>query len=158
MSNQNESKAYFDAESLKRFVEAEGKEVKVVVCYLWQNNISKNETVELIDNIEFWFTDRTKLTISTNKDNSGLEVIDYDYEKDKAEMEAEFEGKIKIFGVNASSTKMWSDVIGKKLTSVQLTKENDNYLSDSILINFEEERRTVSLSPLDGLIIDYYED
>ena len=61
-------------------------------------------------------------------------------------------------GVVASATKMWKDVIGLKLESVQLTKSDTNYLSDQVVFNFGEERRIVSVSPLDGLIIDFHEE
>jgi hypothetical protein len=87
-----------------------------------------------------------------------MEAIIYDYKAAKQEVEKEHGDKIKVIGVNASTTKMWTDVIGKKLVSVQLTKQDGNYLSDSVVFNFGEERRIVSISPLDGLIIDFYEE
>ena len=155
---QPEHKTYFSPLALKSFVAAEGKEIKSVICYLWHNAINKNEIVELIDNIEFAFNDNSRLNVSNNADNTGLDVIDFNFEGEKKEIEIEYGGKIKLFAVNASPTKMWEDVIGKKLIAVQLTKENDNYLCDSILLNFGEERRIVSASPLDGLVIDFYEE
>ena len=36
--------------------------------------------------------------------------------------------------------------------------EGDYYLSDSVMLDFGEERRTVSISPVDGIIIDFYEE
>lgn len=156
--SEKEPKAYFDNVSLKKFVEAEGKTVKFVVCYLWQNSVNKNDVVELIDHIELRFTDKTRLTITSSNDNTGLEAIDFDYEAEKQEMEKEFGDKIRIIGVDASSTKMWQEVIGKPLTAVQLTKENGLYLSDSVLLDFGTEKRTVTVSPLDGLIIDFWEE
>jgi hypothetical protein len=153
-----EEKAFFDDNSLKLIIAAEGKELKLVICYLWHNEVNKNDVVELIDNIELVFADQSKLLVGSNSDSTGLDVGNFDYESEKTELEKEFEGKIKIFRLNASTTKMWSAVIGKKLESVQLTKEGDKYLSDSIMLNFGEEKRTISISPLDGLIIDYYEE
>jgi hypothetical protein len=157
MEKQGE-KGYFDADSLKKLIAAEGKEVKAIICYLWQNSINKNDVVELIDNFEILFTDGYKLTLGSNRENNGLEAVDFDYEAEKKAVEEEFEGKIKLYGVNASNTKMWKDVIGSKLLSVKLTKEENNYLSDSVMLDFGAERRTVSISPLDGLIIDFYEE
>jgi len=156
--NQQEQKVYFTTETLKNFVAVEGKVVRTVFCYLWHNAINKNDIVELIDSIEFAFADNTRLTIGTNNENTGLEAIDFNFEAEKRELEKEYQGKIKLFAINASPTKMWTDVIGKKLEAIQLTKEGDNYLSDSVLLNFGEEKRTVSVSPLDGLIIDFFEE
>lgn len=153
------NKAYFTSDSLKKLIAAEGKELKGVICFLWQNSISKNDVVELIDHIQFVFTDGYRLTLGSNDANTGLEAVDYDFESEKTEIEKEFSGKIKLFAINASPTKMWKDVTGLKLNSVQITKESEgNYLSDSVLFNFGEERRIVSISPLDGLIIDFYEE
>jgi hypothetical protein len=157
MEKQGE-KSYFDAGSLKKMIAAEGKEVKAIICYLWLNSINENDVVQLIDNFEIVFNDGYKLTLGSNPDNSGLEAIDFDYEAEKKAMEDEFNGKIKIVGVNASATKMWKDVIGLKLQSVKLTKEENNYLSDSVMLDFGAERRTIAISPLDGLIIDFFEE
>ena len=157
MSDQQE-KAYFDAESLKKLIAAEGKTVKAINCYLWQNSINKNDVVELIDVFEIVFTDGYKLSLCSNGENSGMDAIDYNYEAERKEIEKEHEGKIKVYGVTASGTKMWTDVIGLKLQSFQLTKEDKNYLSDSVVFNFGEEKRVVSISPLDGLIIDFHEE
>lgn len=156
--NDQEEKTYFDPGSLKKLIASENKEVKAVLCYLWQNSINKNDVVELIDVFEILFTDNYRLSVTSNPEGNGLEAIDYDYTTAKKEIEKEHEGKIKVVGVNASSTKMWTDVIGKKLSSVQLTKQDGNYLNDAVVFNFGEERRIVSISPIDGLIIDFYEE
>lgn len=158
MSEQQE-KAYFTADSLKKLVAAEGKQLKGVICFLWQNSINKSDVVELIDHVQLVFTDGYKLTIGSNADNNGLEAVDYNFESEKAELAKEFGDKIKLFAINATPTKMWKDVEGLKLQSVQITKEGQrNYLSDSVMFNFGTERRIISISPLDGLIIDFYED
>lgn len=158
MSEENTGKAFFDNESLKRLIAAEGKTVKKVICYFWQNAINSKDVVELIDNVEFVFEDGWKLTFSSNEDNSGLLAVEFDYEAEKRELKEAFADKIRIIPVDASSTKMWKDVIGSKLNSVQLTKDDDKYLSDSVLLDFGPERRTVSVSPLDGLIVDFWEE
>jgi hypothetical protein len=85
-------------------------------------------------------------------------VIDFNYKETAKAIENEFEEKIKIFSLDASGTKMWKDVIGKKLVAVQITKENNYYLADSAMLNFGTEKRVVSVSPMDGLLIDYYEE
>ena len=156
--SEQQDKIFFDNDSLKRLIDAEGKTVAAVLCYLWQNSINKSEVVELIDHIEFLFADKSRLTLSSNEENTGLVAQEFDFDKVKKEVEAEFDGKIKIIGVNASPTKMWTDVINKKLISVQMTKQGDYYLSDSVMIDFGDEKRTISISPVDGLIIDFWEE
>lgn len=153
-----DSNVYFNDEALARFVAAQGKTVEKVICHLWQNTIDKNASVELIDNVELYFTDKQKLTISCNENGNGLDAIQFDYGATVKELEKEFEGKIKLFSVNASATKMWEAVIGLTLETVRISKEGDYHKADSILLLFGEEQRIISISPLDGLIIDYYEE
>jgi hypothetical protein len=53
---------------------------------------------------------------------------------------------------------MWEDVIGLTLESVRIIKEGDYHKAGSLLLVFGKEKRIVSVNPLDGLIIDYYEE
>lgn len=149
---------YFSDEALARFVSAQGKVVEKIVCHLWQNTVDKNGSVELIDNLELHFTDKQKLTIACNENGDGLDAINFNYKAAATELEKEFDGKIKLFAVNASSTKMWEDVIGLTLEGVRIIKEGDYHKAGSALLVFGKEKRIVSVNPLDGLIIDYYEE
>lgn len=155
---EEKSHHYFTSEALVKFKSAEGKIVKKVICHLWQNAANPHETVELIDNLELNFGDGSKITIACNENGEGLDVIDFNYKESAAALENEFENKIKIFAVNASGTAMWKDIIDKELKAVQISKDGDFYISDSILLNFGTEKRIVSVSPMDGLLIDYYEE
>lgn len=148
---------YFTNEALARFVAAQGRTVESVICHLWQNKIDKNSTIEIIDNVELHFKDKQKLTIACDQDGKGLDAIDFDYESTARQLKDEFADKIKLFAVNASGTKMWADVVGKVLEGVRLTKDGENYKSDSIMLDFGDEKREITVSPVDGLIIDYYE-
>lgn len=148
---------YFTPEDLHRFKAAEGKILTKVKCYLWQNQSNKDDIVELIDRVELVLNENEKLDLGCNKEGDGLENLTEDIRKTAEEVKQEFGGKIKIFVVDASSTSMWKEVIGKKLTAVQLSKEGEYYKADSAVLNFEGEMRIISIHPLDGLIIDYYE-
>ena len=53
--NEQQEKAYFDAESLKKLIAAEGRTVKAIHCYWWQNAINKSDVVELRDVVEIVF-------------------------------------------------------------------------------------------------------
>jgi hypothetical protein len=84
--------------------------------------------------------------------------INFDYKKTAKDLHKEFEGKIKLFSVNASATEMWVDVIGKTLENVKIVKEGEYHKAGSVLLELEKEKRIISISPLDGLVIDYYEE
>jgi len=158
MENNNKHPAYFSTEALAKFASAQGKTLSKIICHLWQNATNKNDLVEIIDNIELHFSDGQKITIGCNNNGDGLDAIDFDAKQTAKELQEEFGDKIKIFAVNASTTKMWEDVIGSTLLAIQASKENDNYKSDSVMLNFGEQKRTLTISPLDGLIIDYFEE
>lgn len=154
----NDQPIYFSNEALARFLAAEGRKVSKIVCHLWQNTHDQSGSVELIDNVELHFTDSQKLTISCNANGDGLDAIDFDYTSTAKALHAEFNGKIKLFSVNASTTTMWEAVIGKTLENVRVTKMGEYYKADSVVLDFGEEKREISIGPLDGLVIDYYEE
>lgn len=150
--------SYFSNQALAKFASAQGKTVEKIICHLWQNSHNPKEIIEIIDNVEINFTDKTKLTIACNDNNDGLDAIDFNYKETAVALHKEFEGKIKLFALNASSTEMWEAVIGQKLLSVQITRQDEFYKADSLMLNFGEEKRLITINLLDGLIIDYYEE
>jgi hypothetical protein len=150
---------HFSDLQLKILTSIEGKTLKKIVCYFWVNRLNPNESIELIDNIELFFNDETSIVITCNEDGNGLEILnDFNYEEEKNQLKQEFGDKIKIIPIDASTTKMWSEVIGENLESIQLSREEDKYLNDAIILDFGIEKRTINLSPTDGLIIDYWEE
>lgn len=157
MKNENNN-TYFSNEALAKFVSAQGKIIEKVICHLWQNKLNPSEVFEIIDNVELLFTDKQKLTIGCNEDGDGLDAIDYNYKMAAAALEKEFEGKIKVYAIDASTTKMWKDVIGKKLNAVRISRDGESYLSNAIRLDFENELREIEVNPLDGIIIDYFEE
>jgi len=154
----DEIKTYFSNEALARFASAQGKVVEKIVCHLWQNKSQPTEVVEVIDNVELHFADKQKLTIGCNADGDGLDAITYDYKEAARALEKEFEGKIRVYAIDASTTKMWTEVIGKTLYTVKIEKENGQYRSNAVLLDFGTEKREIEVNPLDGIIIDYYDE
>lgn len=157
MENESEN-IFFSNEALARFASAQGKTVEKIVCHLWQNKSQPNEVVEVIDNVELHFTDKQKLTISTNEDGNGLDAIEYDYKSAAIAIEKELGGKIKIYAIDASDTKMWTAVIGKILKNVRIEKNGNQYKSNAIMLDFGDEKREIEINPLDGIIIDHYDE
>jgi hypothetical protein len=151
---------HFTDEQLKNITSAEGKVLQKVVIYFWVNRFNPEAHVDLIDNVELFFTDETSLVITCNEDSDGINILnDFNLEEEKALLKAEFGDKIKIIPIDASTTKMWTDVIGETILSIDLSKDGDNYINDAIILNFGiKEKRTIGISPSDGLIIDYWED
>lgn len=156
-----EKQNIIDHQTLYKLNEIQGKCLQFVICYLWINQINPKEPIDLIDAVEFIFSDGDKITLSGNEYQEGLIFVNYDFEQQKNLIEKEFQGKIKIYKVNASNTDMWKDVIDQKIINIRLTKDqtSNQYLSDEIIMEFEnKEMRLIQVHPIDGVILDYYEE
>lgn len=150
---------HFSDTQLKLLTSIEGKTLKKIICYFWVNRLNPNESVELIDNVELHFNDDSSLVITCNEESNGIDVLsDFNFEDEKTALKQEFGDKIRIIPIDASTTKMWTDVIGETIEAVQLSKDGEQYLNDALILSFGVEKRTIGISPSDGLIIDYWED
>ncbi len=158
MSSQDKPNASFSDEALAKMLLAQGKKLEKTIIHLWQNILSPEQSIEIIDNLQLWFSDGSSITIACHPEQDALDIIDYDFEEAKKRVESEFKGKIKLFAIPAGKTKMWNGIEGLTLNAIQATKENGYYKADSLLLDFGIEKRTVSLNPNDGLVIDYYEE
>jgi hypothetical protein len=151
--------AHFTDSQLKLLTSAEGKTLKKVMIYFWVNRFNPDAQIDLIDNVELVFNDETSLVITCNEESTGIEVLnDFNYEEEKAALKAEFGDKIKMIPIDASTTKMWTDVIGETIDAIELSREDEQFLNDALIISFGIEKRSIGISPSDGLIIDYWED
>lgn len=150
---------HFTDHQLKLLTSAEGKTLKKVLIYFWVNRLNPDAQIDLIDNVELVFTDETSLVITCNDDSTGINVLnDFNFEEEKASLKQEFGDKIKIIPIDASTTKMWTDVVGQTIEAIELSKEDEQFLNDALIISFGIEKRSIGISPADGLIIDYWED
>ncbi len=150
---------HFNDHQLKLLTSCEGKILKKVLIYFWVNRFNPDAQVDLIDNVELVFGDDTSLVITCNDDSTGINLLDdFKFEDEKAALKGEFGDKIKIIPIDASTTKMWVDVIGGTIEAFELSKEDEQFLNDALIISFGLEKRSIGISPADGLIIDYWEE
>jgi hypothetical protein len=151
--------SHFTDHQLKLLSAAEGKTLKKVVIYFWVNRFNPDAQVDLIDNVELVFTDDTTLVITCDDEVAAINIInDFNFEEEKAQLKLEFGDKIKMIPIDASTTKMWTDVIGETIEAFELSREDEQFLNDALIISFGIEKRSIGISPNDGLIIDYWED
>ncbi len=123
------------------------------------NRFNPDTQVDLIDNVELMFTDDTNLVITCNEESTGIDIIkDFSFEEEKLQLKQEFGDKIKMIPIDASTTKMWTDVIGETIESFELSREDEQFLNDALIISFGLEKRSIGISQNDGLIIDYWEE
>ena len=151
--------SHFTDHQLKLLTSVEGKTLKKVMIYFWVNRFNPNAQVDLIDNVELVFTDDSAIVITCNEESTGIDIInDFNYEEEKAQLKQEFGDKIKMIPIDASTTTMWTDAVGQTVEAFELSREDEQFLNDALIINFGSEKRSIGISPNDGLIIDYWED
>ena len=151
--------SHFTDHQLKLLTSAESKTLKKVIVYFWVNRFNPDAHVDLIDNVELVFTDDSTLVITCDEAAAAINVIDdFNFEAEKVQLKQEFGDKIKMIPIDASTTKMWADLIGQTIEAFELSREDEQFLNDALIINFGSEKRSIGISPNDGLIIDYWED
>jgi len=155
---ENKQVPSFSDKALAKMHLAQGKTVEKIIIHLWQNMVNPSQSVEVIHSLQLRFTDGFFINIGCHHELEALEILDDDIQDQYKQLEIDFGGKIKIHALEAGKTKMWQGISGLVLESIQITKDDDFYKADSILLNFGTEKRTVSASPEDGIIIDYYEE
>jgi hypothetical protein len=156
MDKQNST--YFTTEALAKMVAVQGKTIEKIVIILWQNAVDANSSVEIIDALQLRFTDGERITIGCNENSDGLDIVEPNFKELREQLDSEFGGKIKLHALDASKTKMWDGISGKVLVSMRVTREEENYKADAVVLDFGDEGRTIAISPSDGLIIDYFEE
>lgn len=149
---------YFSDMALARFLAAQNRTVEKIMCHLVLNLMDQNNPLQVIENIQLVFKDKSVLTISMNEDGNGLDAVDFEYDPNNHPIPEEYRQKIKFVSVDASSTTIWKDIIGKNLKAVKLTKDQEYYKSDALVLDFDSEKREIMVGMEDGLIIDYFED
>lgn len=132
--------------------------VQHIDCIIWQNQIDPQQTIEIIDALVITFENTKQLIIATDSSGTGLYSC--------TSIDEHITGlqspdpRIRLFKARADKTQLWQSVINKSLLSIGLSKDPDDinlYLSDGIILNFENESRELRMHPLDGILLDYYE-
>lgn len=150
-----------DASTLQKLNSIQGKYIASMFCYLWINQINPKQPIDVIDAVEFNFSDGDKIVLSSNEIQEGLIATDYDFEQKKSNIDEQFAGKLKLYKVNIEKTEMWQNIIHQKITNITLEKDKEtgNFLCDKIIFKFEnQEMRLIQVHPIDGIILDYYEE
>lgn len=136
----------FNNHQLKLLTEAEGKTLQKVIIYFWVNKLNPSENVELIDNVKLLFTDNSYLMLTCNEESNGIDVLDFfEFDEEKKRLHDEFGDKIKLIPIDASGTKMWTDVINQSLEAIELSRDGEEYMNDALILNFGIERELLAL-------------
>lgn len=149
------TKKYFSVHELRELYSLMHQELKEIWCYLWINQLSK-DPVDMIMAVEI-VTHRGSCVVSVHDTDNAMEVNAFSYPEIREKILQEAGDKIHLYRIPASDTQMWKNCIGKKIQAIELTREGENYLCDSMVLNMGDEMRIIRAGVLDGLVIDFYE-
>lgn len=159
MSEENKNNKYFSFEHLQLLNALEGKILSDVIYFVWINRIQQQSPLIFIDKLQLKFEDKSFITLSAGEESDGLRIIEnFDPAQEALRLDEQFSGKILLKPHNAKKDRFWEEVTGRPIWYVQLSKENDQYLSDAIVLDFGKEKRLIAVSPEEGIIIDFYEE
>lgn len=149
----------FSLQELKQFSAMEGKVLKEVIYYVWINRIHKSSPMVFIDKLQFIFSDDSFTTLTAGEESDALHFLDdFDPNAESEKLEEEFNGGIILKAHRATEDRFWSGLSGKTISSIRLTKQNNEYLADAVVFDLEGEFRLVGVSPEEGILIDFHEE
>ena len=149
----------FSINDLKRFSALEGKVLKDVIYYVWINRFPKSSPLVFIDKLQFIFADESVVTLTAGDQSDALYFLDdFDLKREAELLEQEFNGEITLKAHSAINDRFWAGLNDKKITSVRLSKQQNEYLADAVVFDLEGDLRLVGVSPEEGVLIDFYED
>lgn len=145
---------FFSQTELVLLNDLENQQIKSVHYCYWVNNAKKNETIELLDFIQFRLLDDTQLTIAASELCDCIEVRNVNIAEQEQELTQKFNGAITLKKVDMTKDPLWSRVTEYPLSQV-LLDNNGAYMffSDKLTLDFNLVSVTISITEL-GLHVE----
>jgi len=147
---------YLSTRSFDDLKKLEGKKIRKVVYYLWEN-LQSDDGFKSLDWIGFTFHDETMLTLHFGVDNDGIEVVDFDFEEERTNIETQFKGQVALIHENATLDTHWFPILETPIASVKFGKEKGENKNNQIILEFNK-THIIEISTLEeGMSIDFFE-
>jgi hypothetical protein len=125
--------------------------------YKWHNLAASKNGYVFIDKIELQFNKIPSILFEINETDDGISIrTNYNITEEIAEVEAKFNGQIKIIKTSEEQNDLWKPLINCPLCSIEAEQYEQFYLNTAILLNFGVEKRVLFFEAEKGLVIDYY--
>lgn len=149
--------AYFKETEVDKLKSLIGKTIRKVVYYHW-DNLKSNDDYTSLDWIELIFTDQENVVIHHGEFSEGLELVSFDFETKKSELEGRFNGQISLARENATIDKFWLPSVVEKIKDVKLTEVNGQMSNHQIILRFSEDYEVEIVPDEEGMLVDFYEE
>jgi|GEM_PF-5123153 len=127
--------------------------------YRWHNFAVSKTGYVFVDKIEFEFNNLPPILLEINETDDGISIKTvYDIAAETKEIEANFNGQIKITQKNEIKNEFWRCAINQPLKGIEAQKMEQFFANDAVLFNFGDEKRIINFNHDIGLLVDYYEE
>ena len=144
--------AYFSLEDISTFRAAEGARLSDVTYFFWMTGI---DSQRFLLYVELLFESEYALILTSGEDTEGIAIAEATDVIEKARILMQRnEGKPAVQQMNAANSGIWQPALGQPLKHILLTKNEENlYLNDAILLDFDHTGVIVALHDKGGLAI-----
>lgn len=150
---------FFSQNDLVLLYDLENQQIKSVNYCYWVNNANKNESIELLDFIQFHLLDDTQLTIAASELCDCIEIRSLDIVKQEKELNEKFKGTITLKKVDKTSDPLWSRVTEYPLSQVLLDNNGEyKFFSDKLTLDFNLVSVAISITEMGLQVEDVTEE
>ena len=149
----------FRLEELEVFQSYENHVLIDVDYYIWLNH-GEPEALpyRFLFYLELIFENKGTLLLTSGEDSTAIRVGEAEALVKTARELQKLHDRITIQRVNAGNFPLWQPAVGRHLTAIRLSKnEQGLYSNDALLLDFGEPRILVHLNPKEGLGLTTYE-
>jgi hypothetical protein len=143
----------FSLEALEVFQSFEGQTLETVNYYLWVNSIGDEGSLyRFLYFLELIFEGNETLLLTSGEDSTSISISTAGELVETASSLRDINNRISIERVLANPYQIWTDVLGSKLESINLTPNEERfYLNDGLMLDFGFKQVIIQLSQRDGL-------
>ena len=145
---------FFSQSDLALLYDLENQQIKSVHYCYWVNTAKKDETIELLDFIQFQLLDDTQLTIAAAKLCDSIEIRNVNIPEQEKELTEKFKGVITLKKIDVTGDPLWSRVSEYPLSQVLLDNNGEyKFFSDKITLDFNLVSVAISITEM-GLQVE----
>lgn len=148
---------YLSKRSFEELSNLKGKKISKVVYFLWEN-LQSDDEFKSLDWLTISLQDGTKVVLNYGIDNDGIEVVDFDYEEEKNNIEIQFNNQVTLIHENATLDLHWFPILDKEIRSVHFDNKKGDNLNNRVILEFSDKHKIEIFIKEEGMGVDFYEE
>jgi len=148
---------YLSKSSFEKLKDLEGKKIAKVVYYLW-DNLKSEDDFKSLDWLSIKLNDGKTIILNYGENSDGLEVVDFDFEKERSDIESQFNNQITLIHENATLDVHWFPILDEKIRSVSFDVRKGDMMNDRVIFEFTDSHKIEIFKKEEGMGVDFYEE